>query len=161
MPPHMFGVQARDLHLTTSLGRPITIYRTELAIEIWDGTRFDGTAGAALWDSGADFFTVSEWYADRWRINWRAGTEYLGTGGVGGPHAGVLIPLVIRLVRLRHVAFRVECQVLLGSDFPRPLLGNLFVRRNFNVETRGERRTYFRLRDPAPDAVPPARARGG
>src|SRR5581483_3290942 len=53
MPPHMFGVQARDLHLTTSLGRPITIYRTELAIEIWDGTRFDGTAGAALWDSGA------------------------------------------------------------------------------------------------------------
>lgn len=161
MTPHLIGVTGRDLQLTTSLGRSITIYRTELGIEIWDGARFDGTAGVALWDSGADFFTVSEWYADRWGINWRSGTEYLGTGGVGGSHAGVLIPLVIRLVRLRHVAFRVECQVLVGSDFPRPLLGKKVVRCNFTVETRGERRTYFRLRDPAPDAVPAAQLRRG
>ena len=38
-------------------------------------------------------------------------------------------------------------------------LGNIFVRRNFNVETRGERRTFFRLRSPAPDAVPAAQLR--
>lgn len=153
MLPRFFRITGRDVQLTTSQGRSITVVRTELEIEIWDGTRFDGTAGAAMWDTGADFFAVSEWYADRWGIDWRSGTEHLGTGGIGGSHTGVLIPLTIRLVRLRHTAFRVECQVLLGSNFPRPLLGNHFVRRNFNVETRGERRTYFRLRDPAPDAV--------
>lgn len=157
----LFGVPGRDLSLTTSAGRSILIYRTELAIELWDGTRFDPVPRRALWDTGADFFTLSETIANLWGVNWRSGTEHLGTGGVGGSFAGVLIPLVFRLSRLRSVPFRVECQVLPGTAFRQPLLGNRFVRRNFNVETRGERRTYFLLRNPAPDAVTAAQLRGG
>jgi hypothetical protein len=153
MTPQLFGVTDRAFRIATSLARSIVVHRTELGVEVWDGSRFDPIGGFALWDTGADFFTISEQFADQWGIDWRSSPEQLGAGGIGGSLGAVLVPLVIRLTRLRGVPFRVQCQVLLDSDFPQPLLGNLFVRRNFNVETRGERRTYFRLRDPAPDAV--------
>lgn len=161
MVPLFFGVKGRPVALATSFGRRITVYRTELDLELWDGNRFDRTPRVALWDTGADFLTLSEAVADQWGVEWRSGTEYLGTGGVGGSFAGVLVPLVFRLVRLRSAPFRVECQVVPGTDFIQPLLGNHFVRRNFSVLARGERRTYFTLRDPAPDAVAAAQLRGG
>jgi hypothetical protein len=61
------------------------------------------------------------------------------------------------LRQLHSFAFRIDCQILFDADFTFPLLGNLFIRRNFNVQTQGERRTFFRLRDVAPDVVPVAR----
>jgi hypothetical protein len=149
----MFGVTGREVVITTSTGRRVRVLRTELVLQLWTGSRF-GVETPGLWDTGADFFTVSEQFADERGIDWQSAPEQLGSGGIGGSLAGVFVPLVLRLQAIRDVAFRVDCQVLLGSDFPQPLLGNLFVRLNFNVETRGERRAYFRLRDPAPDAVP-------
>lgn len=70
------------------------------------------------------------------------------------------MPLVIRLKALPDLAFRAECQVLLGSDFPRPLLGNRLVRRNFDVQTVGERRTFFKLRTDH-EGFPVGRLRAG
>jgi hypothetical protein len=159
MGPRLFGVTGREVSVVTSAGRRLRILRTELLLQLRVGNQF-GDEIPALWDTGADFFTISEQFADEQGIEWQSATEQLGSGGTGGSLGGVFIPLVLRLRAVRDVVFRVDCQVLLGSDFPRPLLGNWFVRRNFDVETRGERRTYFRLRDPAPDAVPAGRPGG-
>jgi len=157
MDPRLFGVPSRAVDILTSHGRR-TIYRTELVFRFWNGRRF-GAEVPGSWDTGADFFTISERFAAEHGIDWSGATEQLGSGGIGGSLGGVFVPLVIRLSRLRDLAFRVDCQILFDADFPQPLLGNRFVRRNFNVQLLGERRTFFRLRDPTPDAVPAAQLR--
>jgi hypothetical protein len=154
MDPRLFGVPGRAVEILTSRGR-VVVYRTELAFQFWDGRRF-GAEVPGLWDSGADFLTVSERFAAEHGLDWTGATEQLGSSGIGGSLGGVFVPVVIRLRRLRDLAFRLNCQILFDADFPQPLLGNLFIRRNFNVETLGERRTFFRLREPAPDTVPVA-----
>jgi hypothetical protein len=156
----MFGVTGRELILVTSRGRSLRTFRTEVPILLWTGMRFGPLEKVCLWDTAADLLTVSERFARGEGIPIPAGAEALSTSGISGSVGGVLVPLTFRFKYLPGVTFRAECQILLGSSFPHPLLGNHFVRRNFNVEARGERRTYFRLRDPAPDAVPGGRPGG-
>ena len=154
-----FGVTGRAVSLLTESGERIPTFRAELRMTLWNGQAFDSIGIRALWDTGADFVTLSEQTADDLGIDCTRAADRLGSVGTAGSSAGVLVPLVFQLAPIRDLAFRVQCQVLLGADFLPILFGNLFVRRNFNVQTAGERRTYFRLRERAPDAVSVAELR--
>jgi hypothetical protein len=126
-------------------------------LRVWAGGRRSAAALPAFWDTGADFITLSEAAATRLGCQPADPTETITTTGIGGPVAGSLLRVAFQLDQLdplRGIGFVADCIALSGSTFPVPLLGNLFVRRNFDIETLGERRTYFRLRDPAPDAAP-------
>jgi hypothetical protein len=153
----LLGITGREYQLAVSSGRSIRPFRTELVLQLWSGGRFGSNVGA-LWDTGADLLTISEQFADDRGIDWQSAAESLGSSGTGGSLGGVLVTLTFRLLVLREVAFRVDCQVLIGSDFPRPLLGNRFGRRNFDVQTVGERRTFFKLRS-RNEGIPIARLR--
>jgi hypothetical protein len=118
-----FGVTGECATLLTSSDRRIPVYRTVLHIAFWNGMKFDPLGIRAIWGPGSDLFTISEQLADDLGIEWVAATESLGSSGTGGSVAGVLVPLVLRLDPIRDLGFRVECQVLLGTDFPSPTPG--------------------------------------
>src|SRR5687768_5404325 len=121
MAVRLFGISGRPVGVLTSAGRTIRCFRTELQFQIWTGSRFD-TDLVGLWDCGADFVSISEDFAERNRIDWQAAAEQLGASGTAGSLGGVFVPLFIRLRPIPDLAFPIDCQVLLGSDFSLPLL---------------------------------------
>jgi hypothetical protein len=151
-----FRVPHAESSVRTSAGRVFTLPRPRLWVRVWSAGRRSPVALPAFWDTGADFVTLSEVVATRLGCQPAGPAETITTTGIGGSVAGTLFRLAFQLDQLdplRGINFLADCVILAGSTFPVPLLGNHFVRRNFDIETRGERRTYFRLRDPAPDAV--------
>ena len=139
-----------------------TTHRVVPRLRLWIGGRRLPTAIPCLWDTAADFLTFSETAAVRIGLPFDRHGETISTTGVGGSVVGVLTRLRFQFDQidpLRNTGFAADCLVLLGGAFPVPLLGNRFIRRNFNVQTLGERRTFFRLRDRAPDAVPVSQVR--
>ena len=155
----LFGVTNTPASYVSSVGRSFTPYRTRLVLRIWSGGKVHPLPLRAVWDTAADFVTVRASEANVYGFAPVPPVETLQTVGVGGTVAGVLTRISFQIDPLRDVGFSADCLVLPDAALPVTLLGNLFIRRNFNVQTVGERRTYFRLRDPAPDAVPIARFR--
>ncbi len=155
----IFGVTNVPAAYRSSSGRLFTAYRTRLSLRLWSAGRAQRLPTRAVWDTAADFVTLRHSDAVRFGVPLPQPPEALTTLGVGGSVAGVVTRVGFQIEELRGPAFITDCLVLPDEALPLTLLGTLFVRRNFNVETRGERRAYFRLRDPAPDAVPAARLR--
>jgi hypothetical protein len=154
-----FRVPTEEAIFRSSLGREFVTHRTVPRLRLWIGGRRLPSAVPFIWDTAADFLTMSETVATRLGIVFDRGGETITTSGIGGPLVGILTRLGFQFEQidpLRHTGFIADCVVLLDSSFPVPLVGNLFVRRNFNVQTVGERRTVFQLREHAPDAVPVA-----
>jgi hypothetical protein len=155
-----FRVPTEEALFRSSSGREFATHRVVPRLRLWVGGRRLPGAVPSVWDTAADFLTLSETAALSLGIEFDRASETITTSGIGGPLVGVFAPLRFQFDQidtLRHTAFSLDCVVVLGTAFPVPLLGNLFVRRNFNVQTIGERRTFFRLREHAPDAVPATR----
>ena len=157
-----FRVPAEEGAFRSAQGRAFTTYRTVPRLRLWVGGRRLPSAAPFIWDTAADFLTLSETVARALNVPFARRGDTITTSGIGGPLVSVLVRLHFQFDQidvLRGIGFATDCVILLDSSFPVPLLGNLFVRRNFNVQTAGERRTYFRLREHAPDAVPVAELR--
>lgn len=155
-----FAIKNTPATFPTSAGRNFVSYRTRLSLRVWSSGRRIPSPVLALWDTGADFVVMSELAARRLGVPFDHATEAVSVSGSSGSSAGLLIRLGFQwdqVDALRGTGFVADCVVLLDSTLPVLLLGNLFVRRNFHTQTAGERRTFFRLRERAPDAVPAAR----